>query len=294
MSKLVEVMVTGASPEVKARIEAFKKIRQQEEEARKRLSIVRHKIAVISGKGGVGKSFVSTSIALTLAKKGYKVGLLDSDLHGPSIPKLLGLQGQKMSAGPPGIFPVDGPLGLKVVSIDFMLPSENAPVIWRGPLKTGAIRQLLSMVMWGPLDFLVIDLPPGTGDEPLSIVQLIKDLDGTVIVTSPSDLARVVVKKAVAFAKQLKVPIIGIIENMSYLKCPRCGEVIRVFGQGAGKKICKEMDVEFLGEIPIDPRISECTTRGKHFLECYPESDVARTVDTIAEKIVSKIKEMKE
>lgn len=294
MSKLVEVMVTSVSPEAKAKIEVFKKIRQQEEEARKRLSIVRHKIAVISGKGGVGKSFVSTSIALTLAKKGYKVGLLDSDLHGPSIPKLLGLQGQKMSAGPPGIFPVDGPLGLKVVSIDFMLPSENAPVIWRGPLKTGAIRQLLSIVVWGPLDFLVIDLPPGTGDEPLSIVQLIKDLDGTVIVTSPSDLARAVVKKTVAFAKQLKVPIIGIIENMSYLKCPKCGEVIRVFGQGAGKKICKEMDVEFLGEIPIDPRISECTARGKHFLECYPESDVARAVDTIAEKIVSKVKRMKE
>ena len=285
--------MTGVSPEVKARIEAFKKIRQQEEEARKRLSNVRHKIAIISGKGGVGKSFVSTSIALTLAKKGYKVGLLDSDLHGPSIPKLLGLQGQKMSAGPPGIFPVDGPLGLKVVSIDFMLPSENAPVIWRGPLKTGAIRQLLSMVVWRPLDFLVIDLPPGTGDEPLSIVQLIKDLDGTVIVTSPSDLARVVVKKAVTFAKHLKVPIIGIIENMSYLKCPNCGEIIRVFGQGAGKKICEEMDVEFLGEIPIDPRISECTARGKHFLECYPKSDAAKAVNAIVEKIVSNIGRLK-
>jgi ATP-binding protein involved in chromosome partitioning len=227
-----------------------------------------HKIAVISGKGGVGKSTVTANLAISFAMQNptKKIGILDADITGPSIPKILGLHGKQLPVGPPGIFPVTGPLGIKVISMDFLLPSDEAAVIWRGPLKMGVIRQFLSDVLWGELDYLFIDLPPGTGDEPLSVMQLIPEMDGTVIVTMPSELSEMIVKKAVTFSKQLNIPVIGIIENMSGFRCPKCGEEINIFKEGGGQRIALTLGVPFIGKIPIDPKICEDSDAGQPFV----------------------------
>ena len=198
---------------------------------------IKHKIAVISGKGGVGKSTVTANLAIAFATHGYvnSVGILDADITGPCIPKILGIKGQKLRAGPPGIFPALGPLGIRVVSMDFLLPKEESAVIWRGPLKMRAIQQFLSDIVWGELDFLFIDLPPGTGDEPLSVMQLLPDMDGVVIATIPSEVSQMVVKKAVTFARQLNIPIIGILENMSLgVLMPECWESLSIILWSSG------------------------------------------------------------
>jgi ATP-binding protein involved in chromosome partitioning len=203
--------------ETERKLERNKQILEQDQKLQARMAKIRHKIAVISGKGGVGKSTTTVNLAVAFAMHGHShnVGILDADIHGPSVPKMLGLSGQRLQAGPPGIFPALGSLGIKVVSMDFLLPDENSPVIWRGPLKMTAIRQFLSDIVWGDLDILFIDLPPGTGDEPLSVAQLLPEMDGVVIVTIPSEVSQIVVKKAVTFARKLEMPVIGIIENMS-------------------------------------------------------------------------------
>ena len=201
----------------------------------------------------MGKSTITVNLAAAFAQKGYKVGVLDADIHGPSVPRLLGLEGQQVKYGPPGAFPVDGILGLKVMSIDFFLP-EEAPTIWRGPLKMRAIRQFLSDIVWGELDLLFIDLPPGTGDEPLSIAQLLPDLDGVVIVTMPSQLSSSVVRKAITFAERLNMPIIGVVENMSGFVCPHCGEKTEIFQSGGGKKMAQEAGWSFLEAFPLTPK----------------------------------------
>src|SRR5208337_3020472 len=245
-----------------AQIEAYNQQQSEEQQKLKdRMGKIKHKIAVISGKGGVGKSTITVNLAAAFAQKGYKVGILDADIHGPSVPRLLGLEGQSVKASPVGAFPVDGPFSLKVMSIDFFLP-EEAPTIWRGPLKMKAIRQFLSDIVWGELDFLFIDLPPGTGDEPLSIAQLLPDLDGVVIVTMPSQLSSSVVKKAITFAERLNMPIIGVVENMSGFVCPHCGVKTEIFQSGGGEKMAKEMSVPFLGSIPIDPKIGVDSDKG--------------------------------
>jgi len=271
-------------------IEKIKKIRQQEEEGRKRISNIKYKIAIMSGKGGVGKSFITANLGLALATLGKKVIILDSDVHGPSIPKLLGLHGRSMSVGPNGLIPLEADLGVKVVSVDFLMPNEESALIWRGPMKTSLIRELLAKVDWGRQDFMLIDLPPGTGDEPLTVVQLIKDINGSIIVTIPSDLSRIVVKKAITFCRRLKVNIIGVIENMSGFTCPESGKTYYIMGKGAGEKICKEMDVNFLGNIPLDPRISETIDQGKPFLTTYPNIEVSKKIVNIAEWIIKYLK----
>jgi len=197
---------------------------------------IKHKIAVISGKGGVGKSTVAVNLAVAFAMHGHtnRVGILDADIHGPSVPKIFGLIGQRLEIGPLGVFPPSGKLGIKVASMDFLLPDENAPVIWRGPLKMTMIRQFLSDIVWGNLDILLIDLPPGTGDEPLSIAQLLPEMDGVVIVTIPSEVSQVVVKKSVMFARQVGMQIIGVVENMSGFVCPQCRNKIDIFKSGGG------------------------------------------------------------
>ena len=250
------------------------------------MSKVKHKIAVISGKGGVGKSVVTANLAVALAMKGHRVGVLDADIHGPCIPKMLGLHGQQLHAGPPGVFPASGPLGVKVVSIDFLLPSEEAPVIWRGPLKMTAIRQFLSDIVWGTLDFLLIDLPPGTGDEALSVVQLLPEMDGVVIVTIPSEVSQIVVKKAVVFAQKLNVPVIGIIENMSGFACPKCGTHVDIFRTGGGEKIAEELLVPFLGKIPIDPEICKASDKGVPFIDDKADSPAAKAFMEIVDGIL--------
>ncbi|MCD6504968.1 Mrp/NBP35 family ATP-binding protein, partial [Candidatus Bathyarchaeota archaeon] len=220
----------------------------------------------------------------------WKVGILDADIHGPSVPKMLGVSGKRMEAGPPGIFPVIGPLGIRMVSMDFLLPSGDTPVIWRGPLKMAAIRQFLSDIVWGPLDFLFIDLPPGTGDEPLSVIQLIPEMDGVVIVTIPSEVSQIVVRKAVVFARQLKVPILGIIENMSGFVCPKCGAEIDIFRKGGGKEIADNLGVPFLGSIPIDPRICEDSDKGIPFVIEHADSPAAKAFKEIVLKIEEALK----
>jgi len=252
-----------------------------------RMSKVKHKVAVISGKGGVGKTMVTVNLAVAYAKNGRegRVGILDADIHGPCVPKMLGVKGRMLQAGPPGIFPAVGPLGIKVVSMDFLLPSQETPVIWRGPLKMAAIRQFLSDIIWGELDLLLIDLPPGTGDEPLSVMQLLPEMDGVVIVTIPSEVSQDVVKKAVTFARKLNVPVIGIIENMSGFVCPKCGAEINIFSVGGGEKISSDLNIPFLGRVPLDPKICEDSDKGLPFIIEHADSPAAKAFVEIVEKI---------
>ena len=260
---------------------------EQEQRLKLQLNKIKHKIAVISGKGGVGKSTVTVNLAMAFAMHGYvdSVGILDADIHGPCVPKMLGLHGQRLQANRLGMFPVTGPMGIKVVSMDFLLSSDEAPVIWRGPLKMRVIQQFLSDIMWGELEFLFIDLPPGTGDEPLSVMQLIPDLDGVIIVTIPSEVSQIVVKKAVTFAKQLGVPVIGIIENMSGFVCPNCGTEINIFKTGGGQRIAEDLSVPFLGSIPIDPEICRASDNGMPFITEHMDSPATKAFMKINKKI---------
>lgn len=227
---------------------------------------VKHKIIIASGKGGVGKSTVSVNLAKALKIRGYKVGLLDADITGPNIPKLLGIEDQKMKPGEEGLIPGDAD-GIKVASMALVLSSKESAVVWRGPKKMAAIRQFIQDVEWGDLDFLLVDLPPGTSDEPLSVVQLIPDLTGAVIVTTPQEVSLLDSRKAVNMVKGMKVPILGIVENMSGLCCPHCGETINIFSTGGGRRTAEEMDVPFLGAVPIDPEVSALGDRGVTFVE---------------------------
>ena len=260
---------------------------------KQRMGKIKHKIAIISGKGGVGKSLVTVNLAAGLAKNGRegKVAIFDADLTGPCVPKMMGIKSDKLIAGPPGIFPAVGDEGVKVVSMALLLPSVESPVIWRGPLKMGAIRQFLGEVAWGPLDFLLVDLPPGTGDESLSVLQLLPEMDGVVIVTIPSEVSQEVVKKAVTFARKMNVPIFGIVENMSGLVCPHCGETIHVFGEGGGEKVAQDMGLELLGSIPMDPRISADSDEGTPFVIRHPDSPASKAFGEIIEKIEEKVKQ---
>jgi ATP-binding protein involved in chromosome partitioning len=265
--------------------EAMEKLRKQDEMIKTRMKKIKHKIAVISGKGGVGKSIVTANIALAFAKKGYNIGILDADFHGPSIPKILGIRGNMLKASSSGILPVTGPLNIKIVSIDFLLPKDETPVIWRGPLKINAIRQFLSEVAWGDLDILFIDLPPGTGDEPLSLIKFIPEMDGVIVVTIPSEISQLVVKKSIKFAKELNIPIIGIVENMSGFTCPNCGFQINLFNAGGGRKIAEELNVPFLGEIPLDVELSKSADEGQPLIIKDSTSKTLKSFITIANKV---------
>lgn len=263
---------------------------EQQTTLRTRMSKIKHKIAIISGKGGVGKSTVAVNIAAVFAKAGNRVGILDADVHGPSVPRLLGLAGKQVKVGPPGAFPVLGPLGMKVVSMDFFLPEEKTPTIWRGPLKMRAIRQLLTDVVWGELDFLFIDLPPGTGDEALSIAQLLPEIDGVIIVTMPSELSRVVVRKSITFAQRMGMRVLGIVENMSAFVCPTCGDRFEIFQSGGGKKLAEETGVPFLGEIPIDPKISATSDKGIPLVIANPESPSSKAFQDLVKTVEASLK----
>ena len=261
-------------------VEELKRIRE-------RMALVGHKIAVFSGKGGVGKSLVTVNLAAALAVRGLKVGVLDADLHGPTVPKMLGLKGERLHATEQGtIRPVEGIRGIEVVSMDFLLSAQSEPVIWRGPLKMSALRQFLADVEWGALDYLLVDLPPGTGDESLSMLQLLPDITGAVIVTIPSEVSGDVVEKSVTFARQMKAPVIGLVENMGYLICPRCGEKIHLYGEGAGERVSREMGIPLLGSIPLDPEVSRDSDRGTPFVLDHPDSEAAREFGRIVDKIV--------
>ncbi len=227
---------------------------------------VKHKLMVMSGKGGVGKTTVAVNLAVALTNRGYKVGLMDADMHGPNVPKMLGIEDELIRSSPVGMLPVTAFPGLKVMSIGFLLSSRDTPVIWRGPVKMSVLKQFAADIAWGNLDYLVIDLPPGTGDEPLSVVQLIPNIDGAIIVTTPQDVSLLDSRKAVNFAKQIKIPVIGIVENMAGFVCPECGNKIDLFKVGGGERSAKELGVPFLGRIPIDPKICESGDSGMPFV----------------------------
>lgn len=248
---------------------------QESRQLKERMERIKHKVMVLSGKGGVGKSTVAVNIAVALAMEGQRVGILDLDFHGPSIPKLLHLEGRKPGSDGKSLIPVEFAYGLQVMSMGFLLPGEHTAVIWRGPLKMGAIKQLLSEVDWGDLDYLIIDFPPGTGDEALSAAQLLPESDGAVIVTTPQDLSLTDVRKSIDFCRQVKVPVIGVIENMSGLVCPHCQNVIDVFKRGGGEAMAKETGTAFLGRIPIDPLIVEASDRGTPFVYQYNGTEAA-------------------
>ncbi len=230
-----------------------------------RLCRINHKIAVISGKGGVGKSTVAVNLATALALNGLRVGLLDIDIHGPSVPTMLGLENKTIEGSAGELLPVEFG-GLKVMSIGFLLQNQDDAVIWRGPMKMGVIKQFLTDVNWGDLDYLIIDVPPGTGDEPLSLCQLIQPLDGAVIVTTPQRVAAVDVRKSISFCRRLSVPVLGVVENMSGFVCPKCGELTQILPEGGGRKIATDMKVAFLGAIPMDPGIAQSGDSGKVFI----------------------------
>lgn len=223
-------------------------------------------IAVMSGKGGVGKSSVSALLAVALARQGYRVGLLDADITGPSIPKLFGMR-HHAEIIENKIIPSNSKLGIKVISLNLLLHQEDDPVIWRGPLIGGAVKQFWTDVLWGELDYLVVDLPPGTGDAPLTVLQSLP-LDGLVIVSSPQDLAVMVVKKAIKMARMMKVPIVGLIENMSSMVCPHCGEAIEIFGISKAEEVARATGLKLLGRLPLDPELSRLGDGGA--VEDYP------------------------
>lgn len=223
---------------------------------------IKRKIMVMSGKGGVGKSTIAANLAAGLALRGYRVGLLDCDIHGPTVPTIFGLESSRPEVNEQGIIPVRVFSNLSVMSVGFLLENKDSPVIWRGPAKMGAIKQFLEEVYWGELDFLIIDLPPGTGDEPLSVAQLIPNCDGSVIVTTPQDVALVSVRKSINFSSKLNVPVIGIVDNMNGLVCPHCGEMINVFGSGGVEKASQDFNVPVLAELPIEPKVAEMEDKG--------------------------------
>ena len=245
-------------------------------------------VVVMSGKGGVGKSTVSANLAVELSQRGFQVGLVDADMHGPDIPQMLGLVDDKpVMDENKKIVPVRYSNNLKVISIEYFLPSRDTPVIWRGALKHKMIEQFIKDIAWGTLDFLIFDLPPGTGDEPLSIIQIIPKITGFVVVGTPQEVAMLDVKKAINFAKQLNAPIIGLIENMSGFVCPYCGKTTYIFKSGTGEKISREFGINFLGSIPMESTVVEDGDDGTPMVVSHPESNSSKNFRSIVDGILA-------
>jgi len=254
---------------------------------RERLSRIGRTLMVLSGKGGVGKSTVAVNLALSLAARGQRVGLLDVDIHGPSIPKMLGLNGQKVGVREDEIIPIECFGRLHVVSMGLLIEHDDQPIVWRGALKYNIIKEFLQHVMWGNLDYLVIDAPPGTGDEPLSVGQLIKERASAVIVTTPQQVATIDVAKCITFCNQLHLPVAGIIENMSGFICPHCGKEVDIFSKGGGKELASRMNVPFLGAVPLDPDIVRSGDSGEPYVLSYANTETANRFDEVVEKITA-------
>lgn len=305
--------------------EQQKQMIEQELRLAKNLGQIKHKIIVMSGKGGVGKSTVAANIAETLQGLGYKTGILDADIHGPNVPKMLGIelygesfnqyqfetfkeltegamaketfkseeeQGEFIKAKQEeykhSMFPVVAPSGLKVMSMAFLLDGIDRPIIWRGPQKTGAIRQLISDAHWGELDFLIIDNPPGTGDEPLTVLQTIPDADAVIMVTTPNVVSQEDVLKCVKMVQMMNINKIGLIENMAYYICPHCGEKLNIFGEGNGEAFAEEMEIEYLGDLPIEEQVSKAPYEEGAISVLNPSDLVSKRFVEIANDIKDK------
>ena len=259
---------------------------KEDEHLKEQLKKIKNTIVVLSGKGGVGKSTVATNIAMSLSLKGFKTGLLDVDIHGPSIPTLLGLEGKRMENEGSFMLPIKYSDNLKIVSVGFMIEDPTSPIVWRGPMKMGFIKQMVSEVLWEQLDYLIVDCPPGTGDEPLSVIQTLGEVTGAIIVTTPQKLAVVDVKKSVNFCKKLNTPILGVIENMSGFVCPKCGDRVEIFKSGGGETMAHEMNVPFLGKIPIEASIVDAGDLGKPFVEYYANTESAKNIEEIIKPLI--------
>jgi ATP-binding protein involved in chromosome partitioning len=280
--------IRGESCSTKRKLPSKEEIEELKEKLalQDNISRINHKIVVLSGKGGVGKSTVATNIAAALSLKGQKVGLMDVDIHGPSIPKMLGLEGNLLRGSEAGLAPIVYSDNLRVMSIGFILRTQDDAVIWRAPLKHKLIRDFLTDVKWGELDYLIIDSPPGTGDEPLSVIQLLGDADGAIIVTTPQDIALIDVRKAITFCRQVNLPVLGVVENMSGFVCPYCGKTVNIFKSGGGKIMASEMGVPFLGRIPLEPKIVETGDSGKPYLQYYRDSETAKAFNMVIEPLL--------
>jgi Mrp family chromosome partitioning ATPase len=276
----VQISLRAMTQDEKARVWPQQGNKTQEPGAAAHLNHIRQVLAVVSGKGGVGKSSIAALLAVALRRQGQRVGVLDADITGPSIPKLFGLRGAP-PMGPVGILPAESRTGIRVMSINLLLPDEDEAVIWRGPMVGGAIRQFWGDVVWGDLDTLVVDLPPGTSDASLTVMQSIP-LNGVVLVTSPQDLAGMVVRKAARMAWQLKVPIVGLVENMAYAVCPHCGERYEVFGPSQALRTATQIGVPLLGQLPLDPDLARCCDVGE--IEGYPGEGFAAIADRIVQR----------
>lgn len=252
-------------------------------EATNELSSIKRVIGVVSGKGGVGKSFVTAMLSAQLNRKGYQTGILDADITGPSIPKMFGIH-KKAQGNELGLFPQRTKNNIRIMSINLLLPQDDAPVIWRGPLLANTVKQFWKDVIWGDLDFLFIDLPPGTGDVPLTVFQSIP-LDGIVIVTSPQELVSMIVKKAFFMAQQMNIPVLGVVENMSYVQCPDCGRIIKVFGESKLEETAKELNLDILDRVPIDPVIAHLSDKGS--FETFEHGYLTEAVQTIEDRFFS-------
>ncbi len=259
----------------------------EDENIKKNMAAVKKTFMVFSGKGGVGKTTTAVNLAYSIMSKGYKVGILDVDIHGPNIIKIMGLEKEKLTGDGEKIEPVKAFPDMKVMSTALMLESEDTPLIWRGPLKMKLIKQFLSDVNWGNLDYMIIDAPPGTGDEPLSIAQLLPDLTGGIVITTPQKIATLDARKSISFARQLKLNYIGVIENMSGFMCPHCGEKIDIFKTGGGERIASEMKVNFLGRIPYDLEVMRLSDDGHIYLKDTKNgTPVSEAYNHIADKII--------
>ena len=273
------VEIQGNMPPDRQKAEAEKDAAVKES-----LGKIKNKIIVMSGKGGVGKTSTSVNLAIALANAGHKVGIMDVDLHGPDVPRMLGIQGTPELTLNNKLSPLKYSENLKAISIESFIPGKDDAIIWRGPLKYAAIRQFIGDVDWGELDFLVIDSPPGTGDEPLTVAQIISDAKA-IIVTTPQEIALADVRKSINFCKTLKMEIFGLIENMSSLSCPHCGQMINLFGSGGGERTARETGIRFLGNIPFDPKVVACGDSGACYQDENTESPVTKAFVSVAEEV---------
>lgn len=248
---------------------------QSMQEPANKYSHIKKVIGIVSGKGGVGKSFVTASLAAAMRKSGYQVGIMDADITGPSIPKIFGVSGEAYGNEEGIILPVESGEGLKMMSVSLLLDNPEDPVIWRGPVIGGAVKQFWTDVAWGELDYLFIDMPPGTGDVPLTVFQSLP-VDGIVIVTSPQELVQMIVKKALRMASMMDIPVLGMIENFSYLKCPDCGKQIKLFGESHADEAAKEYKVPVLGKVPLDPIMAQAADEGTFYQMENPYLDAAK------------------
>ncbi len=255
---------------------------EQDRAVTESLGKIKNKILVMSGKGGVGKTSTSVNLAIALASRGYKVGIMDVDLHGPDVPRMLGLSGTPEINENKKLNPISHSENLKAISIESFTPNKDDAIIWRGPLKFSAIKQFIGDIDWGNLDFLIIDAPPGTGDEPLTVAQTITDAKA-IIVTTPQEVALADVRKSISFCKTVKLEIYGLIENMSGFSCPHCGEMVDLFGSGGGEKTASRMGIRFLGKIPFDPKMVNCGDTGVCFQDTHADSPVAKAFESVAE-----------